>query len=41
MNRNLVGNNIWKVLYKDCKFRPDQYTNMVATGNYFFWLVDF
>jgi hypothetical protein len=33
--------HLWKVLYKDCSFCPDWLTNMVATGNYCFWLVDF
>ena len=24
---------LWQVLYKDCSFHPDPFTNMVATGN--------
>jgi hypothetical protein len=32
--------HLWKVLCKICLFCPDPLTNMVATGNSFFWLAD-
>jgi hypothetical protein len=32
---------MWKVVYKDCTYRPVLLTNMATTGNSCFWLVDF
>jgi hypothetical protein len=40
-NNNKNKKYIWKVIYKDCSYCPNPLTNMAATDNSGFWLVDF
>jgi hypothetical protein len=37
----LVRMHLWKVLYNDCSFISDPFTNMVATDNSCFLLINF
>ena len=36
----LYKKHLWEVLYKVSSFHPDRTTNMVATGNSYFWLAE-
>jgi hypothetical protein len=41
MNRNLAGSIYGRSSIKNCSFRPNPLSNMAATDNSCFWLVDF
>jgi hypothetical protein len=41
MKLGIGKKNPWKILYRDCSFRFDTFTNIAATGNSCFRLVNF
>ena len=38
---NLDSKHLWKVLYKDCSFHSNSFTNMATIGKSCFWMVNF
>jgi hypothetical protein len=42
LNESKLGRkHPWKVLYEECLYSSDLFTNMAATSNSGFWLIDF